>query len=180
MKPWLVIQDIVILAVNIVTNHLVPSMTMRTIHYIASWMTLMCTILFLTSCDPVSSVDYKIYNKTADTVTIDMYKEILSSSYQGFDIVKNDSVTTHYGEQDTVSVAVLAPDMVLTVKREWSGLYREEWVVPVWKYIRSIIAGKTELPSTAWEDEAVWSLRTDGGGRFEGESRHYTLILRNK
>ncbi len=153
---------------------------MRTIHSIASWMALLCIILGLTSCDPMSSVDYKIYNKTTDTVTVAMYKEILSSSYQGYDIEENDSVTTHYGQQDSIYVAVLAPDMVLTVKREWSGLYREELVVPAWKYIRSITAGTTELPTTAWADEAAWSLKTDGGGRFQDESRHYTLILRNK
>ena len=96
----------------------------------------------LVSCDPVSSVDYKLYNKTSDTVTVAMYKEILSSSYGGFAIVESDSVTTYYGEADSVNVAVLAPNQ--------------------------------------WDSEPVWHLETEGGKRFEGESRYYILTLRDK
>ena len=76
----------------------------------------------LVSCDPVSSVDYKLYNKTSDTVTVAMYKEILTSSYGGFAVVESDSVTTYYGEADSVNVAVLAPDQVLWVHDEWNWL----------------------------------------------------------
>ncbi|MBQ9820887.1 MAG: hypothetical protein IJM58_02070 [Muribaculaceae bacterium] len=134
----------------------------------------------LVSCDPVSSVDYKLYNKTSDTVTVAMYKEILSSSYGGFAIVESDSVTTYYGEADSVNVAVLAPDQVLWVHDEWDGLYREELVVPFWKYIKTIKTSDREWPSDSWDSEPVWHLETEGGKRFEGESRYYILTLRDK
>lgn len=142
------------------------------------WLVAIVVGLSLVSCDPLSSVEYKIYNKTADTVTVDMYKEILASSYKGYDIEENDSVTTHYGEEDSVSVAVLAPDMVLRVHEEWSGLYREERVIPLWKYIKSITVGETELPASSWNNESAWHLKTEGGKRFEGESRYYDIVLR--
>lgn len=134
-------------------------------------------VMSLVSCDPLSSVDYKLYNKTNDTVTVTMYKEILSSTYGGYDIEENDSVVTHYGDGDTISVAILAPDQVLSVHREWSGLYREEWVVPLWKYITTIEVGNLEVASEQWNNEPQWHLKTDGGKRFQGESRHYSLIL---
>ena len=150
---------------------------MRIFHR-AMWLVAIVVGLSLVSCDPLSSVEYKIYNKTADTVTVDMYKEILASSYKGYDIEENDSVTTHYGEEDSVSVAVLAPDMVLRVHEEWSGLYREERVIPLWKYIKSITVGETELPASSWNNESAWHLKTEGGKRFEGESRYYDIVLR--
>ena len=134
-------------------------------------MAVVAMVISLVSCDPLSSVDYKLYNKTNDTVTVTMYKEILSSAYGGYDIEENDSVVNHYGEDDSVSVAILS------VHREWSGLYREEWVVPVWKYISSIKAGDTEVAPEQWNQESLWHLKTDGGKRFQGESRHYSLIL---
>ena len=140
-------------------------------------MAVVAMVMSLVSCDPLSSVDYKLYNKTNDTVTVTMYKEILSSAYGGYDIEENDSVVNHYGEDDSVSVAILAPDQVLSVHREWSGLYREEWVVPVWKYISSIKAGDTEVAPEQWNQESLWHLKTDGVKRFQGESRHYSLIL---
>jgi len=140
-------------------------------------MAVVAMVMSLVSCDPLSSVDYKLYNKTNDTVTVTMYKEILSSAYGGYDIEENDSVVNHYGQDDSVSVAILAPDQVLSVHREWSGLYREEWVVPVWKYISSIKAGDTEVAPEQWSQESLWHLKTDGGKRFQGESRHYSLIL---
>ncbi len=140
-------------------------------------MAVVAMVMSLVSCDPLSSVDYKLYNKTNDTVTVTMYKEILSSAYGGYDIEENDSVVNHYGEGDTISVAILAPDQVLSVHREWSGLYREEWVVPVWKYISSIKAGDTEVAPEQWNQESLWHLKTDGGKRFQGESRHYSFIL---
>ena len=140
-------------------------------------MAVVAIVMSLVSCDPLSSVDYKLYNKTNDTVTVTMYKEILSSAYGGYDIEENDSVVNHYGQDDSVSVAILAPDQVLSVHREWSGLYREEWVVPVWKYISSIKAGDTEVAPEQWDQESLWHLKTDGGKRFQGESRHYSLIL---
>lgn len=140
-------------------------------------MAVVAMVMSLVSCDPLSSVDYKLYNKTNDTVTVTMYTEILSSAYGGYDIEENDSVVNHYGEDDSVSVAILAPDQVLSVHREWSGLYREEWVVPVWKYISSIKAGDTEVAPEQWNQKSLWHLKTDGGKRFQGESRHYSLIL---
>lgn len=140
-------------------------------------MAVVAMVISLVSCDPLSSVDYKLYNKTNDTVTVTMYTEILSSAYGGYDIEENDSVVTHYGEGDTISVAILAPDQVLSVHREWSGLYREEWVVPVWKYISSIEAGDLEIAPEQWNNESQWYLKTDGVKRFQGESRHYSLIL---
>ena len=140
-------------------------------------MAVVAMVMSLVSCDPLSSVDYKLYNKTNDTVTVTMYKEIFSSAYGGYDIEENDSVVNHYGEDDSVSVAILAPDQVLSVHREWSGLYREEWVVPVWKYISSIKAGDTEVAPEQWNQESLWHLKTDGVKRFQGESRHYSLIL---
>lgn len=146
---------------------------------ISLWMAVVAIILSLTSCDPLSSVDYKIYNKTSDTVTVAMYKEILSSSYGGYDIVENDSVTTHYGEADSINVAVLAPDQILWLHDEWNGLYREEQIVQFWKYIMSIKKGDEELSADKWNNESAWHLRTEGGKRFEGESRYYILTLRD-
>ena len=134
----------------------------------------------LVSCDPVSSVDFKLYNKTSDTVSVVMYKEILKSSYGGYAIVESDSVTTYYGEADSISVAVLAPDQILWVNDDWDGLYREEQIVPLWKYIQTIKAGDRELPSETWNNEPAWHLETKGGKRFEGESRYYILTLRDK
>ena len=142
-------------------------------------LTIVTLIMSLTSCDPLSSVDYTIYNKTSDTVTITMYKEIMVSSYHGYDIQENDSVTTHY-EGDSVNVAVLLPDMVLSVRHEWTGLYREEQVVPFWKYIKSIKIGDEEPASELWDNESGWKMKTKGGGRYQGESRYYDLILRDK
>jgi len=136
-------------------------------------------VLSMVSCDPVSSVEYRIYNKTADTVTVVMHKEILSSSYGGFAIERSDSATTHYGEADSLSVATLAPDQVLWVHREWDGLYREEQIIPLWKYIQSVKAGDNELPASEWDHESAWHLRTAGAKRFEGESRSYILTLRD-
>lgn len=147
-------------------------------HFMISCLSVICVVLSLTSCDPISSVEYKLYNKTADTVIVNMYTEILSSSYGGFDIQENDSVKTHYGIEDSVSVAILAPDQVLSVNREWDGLYREEQVIPLWKYITSIKVGASELPPDSWNNEPAWHLNTEGGKRFQGESRYYSLILR--
>ncbi len=136
-------------------------------------------VLVLTSCDPMSSLDYKMYNKTGDTVTVVMYYDIHSSDYHGFDIVENDSVTTHYGEADSTSVAILAPEQILWVHHEWDGLYREELISYFWDYIHSIKVGDKELPFDSWGKEQAWHLRTEGGKRFQGESRYYSLILRN-
>jgi hypothetical protein len=147
--------------------------------YFPLWLTAVAVIMSLTSCDPLSSVDYSIYNKTSDTVTITMYKEIMVSSYHGYDIQENDSVVTHY-EGDSLNVAVLSPDMVLSVRHEWTGLYREEQVVPFWKYIKSIKVGDEELAPGVWNTESAWKMKTKGGGRYQGESRYYDLILRDK
>ena len=153
---------------------------MRTINSTILWLAALAVIVSFTSCDPMASVEYRIYNKTTDTVTVDMYREILVSSYQGFDIIENDSVTKHYGSEDTIHVAVLAPEQVLIVGNEWHGLYREEQVIPFWKYITSITEGKTLLPNEKWDNEAAWHLRTEGGGRFEDESRYYSIVFRDK
>ena len=37
-----------------------------------------------------------------------------------------------------------------------------------------------EWPSDSWDSESVWHLETEGGKRFEGESRYYILTLRDK
>ena len=153
---------------------------MKTINHIARWLTVLCLLVALVSCDPLSSADFKVYNKTADTVTVEMYAGILTSSYGGFAIEESDSVTTRYGEEDSVSVAVLAPDQVLMVHDDWDGLYREEFVVPLWKYIRSVKVGNKELATDAWDNESAWHLKTEGGKRFQGESRYYSLIIRDK
>ena len=144
---------------------------------ISLWLILAAALLSLVSCDPLSSVDYRLYNKTNDTLAVEMYKEILTSAYGGYDIEENDSVVNHYGKDDTTNVAILAPDQVLSVHREWSGLYREEWVVPLWRYITSIKAGDSEVAPEQWNKESMWHLKTDGGKRFQGESRHYSIIL---
>ena len=139
---------------------------------------LLAVVLSLASCDPMSSVEYKIYNKTTDTVTVSMHKEIMTSSYKGYTIIENDSVSTAY-EADSCNVAVLAPEQVLVVDNEWSGLYREEQVVPFWKYIISITKGETEVRPELWNNEAAWHLKTEGGGRFQDESRYYDIVLRD-
>jgi len=98
----------------------------------------------------------------------------------GFTIEMSDSVPIHYGEADSVSVAILAPGQVLSVRDEWDGLYREEQIVPFWKYIKSITVGDDELPDILWNNEPAWHLNTEGGKRYQGESRHYILALRDK
>ena len=153
---------------------------MKTNSVITPWLAIIGIIIILTSCDPVSSLDYKIYNKTSDTVTVDMYKEILLSSYDGYSVVESDSVTVHYGKEDSVSVAVLAPDQVLWVHNEWDGLYREERIVHFWEFIKSMKLVDNELPAESWNNEPAWHLRTEGGKRFQGESRYYILTLRDK
>ena len=153
---------------------------MKTINAIVPWFAAICLLASLVSCDPLSSADFKLYNKTDDTVTVEMYKEILKSSYGGYTVIENDSVSTSYGQDDSVSVAILAPDQVLWVHNEWNGLYREEQIVPFWKYIRSIKAGEKEFPTESWDNEAAWHLKTEGGKKFQGESRYYSIILRFK
>ena len=149
---------------------------MKTIYSVLLWLAVVS--FMLASCDPLSSVEYKIYNKTADTVTVTMHKEIMTSSYKGYTIIENDSVSTAY-EADSCNVAVLAPEQMLVVDNEWSGLYREEQVVPFWKYIISITKGETEVRPELWNNEAAWHLKTEGGGRFQDESRYYDIVLRD-
>lgn len=151
---------------------------MRIINTAIVCITAIFAVLSLTSCDPMSSVDYKIYNMTGDTVTVDMYDEILESSYQGFSIEENDSVTTYYGPEDSITVAILGPDQVLWVHDDWHGLYREEWIVPVWTYIRSIEIADQELEARLWKSESAWHLKSEGGGFGEGESRYYSFFIR--
>lgn len=139
---------------------------------ILMWMAVVAVVLLLTACDPMSSVEYNVHNMTRDTVTISFYKEIMSSPYQGFEIEENDSVITRY-DNDSVTVAMLAPDQHLKIHREWHGLYREEQVVHAWKYIKSIRLGKNEVDSTEWDNEAVWHHRTKGGGNFAKDESHY-------
>lgn len=152
---------------------------MKTFNGAVLWTLTLVLIFSLLSCDPISSLECEIFNKTEDTVTVVMYKDIMSSSYKGYAIVENDSVTTHY-DADSCNVAVLAPDQVLKAQYEWSGLYREEFVAPLWKYIKSIKTGDEELAPALWNNEAAWVMKIKGGGRFEGESRYYSLILRDR
>ena len=141
------------------------------------WLSALIVVVSLASCDPLSSVEYNIHNITSDTVTITFYKEIMTSPYQGYTIERNDSVTIHY-EQDSSRIAILAPNQHLRVQREWHGLYREEQIVPAWKYIESIKTGETELAPEQWNDEREWHSRTKGGGFAEGESRYFDLWIR--
>lgn len=151
---------------------------MRALHAIFCLVALSAA-LSLTSCDTMSSVDYKIYNMTEDSVTVTFYKEILVSPYEGYYIDENDSVTTFYGKEDSTYVAVLKPGQVLWTHNDWEGQYREERVVHLWEYIRSISIGEKELDPAAWNNEAAWHLKTEGGGRFsKEESRYYDLFLR--
>ncbi len=145
---------------------------------IAPWLTVIGVLLMLVSCDPVSSVDYKIHNMTGDTVVVTMYKEILTSAYLGYEIEENDSLTTHYGVEDSTHVAVLEPRQTMAVHNDWKGLYREERVIPIWKYIKSITMGHVEMGADKWNDESAWHLKTQGGGFGEGESRYYDLYIR--
>ena len=153
--------------------------TMRTIRATVIWLTAVAALVALASCDPMSSVDYKVHNLTEDTITVAMYKEILTSDYQGYTIVEKDSVISRYGVDDTVSVAVLGPHQALWVHNDWNGLYREEQIVPLWKYIKSIRVGDTERAATTWDSEKPWHLKTEGGTRFKGESRYYDLYIRS-
>ena len=142
------------------------------IHYISLCLAVVAVVLSFTSCDTMSSLEYNIYNMTSDTVTVTFHKELMSSSFQGYDIVENDSVTTHYGS-DSCTVAVLAPDQHLTIHKEWEGLYREERVVHAWNYISSIKVGDNEVASSKWDNESAWYHRTKGGGKFAKEEFHY-------
>ena len=149
---------------------------MKIIH-IPLWLSALIVVLSLASCDSLSSVEYNIHNISSDTVTIAFYKEIMTSPYHGYTIEENDSVTIHY-EHDSARVAILAPNQHLKVQREWHGLYREEQIVPAWKYIESIKTGETELDPKQWTDEREWHTRTKGGGFAEGESRFFDLWIR--
>ena len=134
----------------------------------------------MSSCDPLSSVEYKIYNLTEDTVAVSFYKEIMTSPYQGYSVEENDSVTTDYNTSqgnDTILVATLAPKRTLTLSYEWWGLYREERIVPAWKYIKAMVMGDKEADPSAWNDESRWTMKSKGGGFGEGESRYYQLLL---
>ena len=146
---------------------------------ISLWLAALVAVMSFTSCDPLSSVEYKITNITGDTVTVTFHKEIMSSSYQGYKLELSDSVTTRC-TSDSAIVAILAPARCLTIGREWNGLYREELVVPAWRYIESIRIGEDELDSLAWSNESAWRLKTTGGGFGEGESRYYDLLLRDR
>lgn len=152
---------------------------MRKITKTAIWLSLLALVATLASCHPVSSVDYRVHNLTEDTVTVTMYKEILTSAYQGYAIEENDSVIARYGENDSICVAVLKPKQVLWVHNDWEGLYREERIVPFWKYIKSIWVGDEERTPGSWENEQAWHLKTKGTIRFKGESRYYNLYVRN-
>ena len=150
---------------------------MKTNH-IPIWLIIFAFLSTLASCDPMSSVEYNIHNVSSDTVSVAFYKELMSSPYQGFEIEENDSVTTRY-DNDSVTVARLAPNQHLKIHREWHGLYREEQVVHAWKYISSIRVGENEVDSTTWDNEAAWHHRTKGGGNFsKEESRYYDLWFR--
>ena len=145
---------------------------------ISLWVSVVAVALSMASCDPMSSVEYNIHNVSSDTVSVAFYKELMSSPYQGFEIEENDSVTTRY-DNDSVTVARLAPNQHLKIHREWHGLYREEQVVHAWKYISSIRVGEKEVDSTTWDNEAAWHHRTKGGGNFsKEESRYYDLWFR--
>ena len=150
---------------------------MKRIHF-TLWLTVCIVLVSFMSCDTMSSVDYNIHNITTDTVTVTFHREIMTSPYQGYDIVENDSVTTHYGG-DSAMVAVLAPNQYLIVKREWSGLYREELVVPAWRYIAAIRVGDTELDSEQWTTESLWHIRSNAGRFNKNETRHYDLWIRS-
>lgn len=151
---------------------------MKTYNSLMACLIGLAIILSMVSCDPISSLEYNIYNMTSDTVTVTFYKEFMSSPYQGYDIEENDSVTTHYSA-DSCNVALLAPNRRLMVQREWHGLYREEWLVHAWRYIKSIKIGDIKTDSTTWNNEAAWHHRTKGGGRFaKEESHYYDLFLR--
>ena len=142
------------------------------------WVSAVVVALSMASCDPMSSVEYNIHNVSSDTVSVTFYKELMSSPYQGFEIEENDSVTTRY-DNDSTTVARLAPNQHLKIHREWHGLYREEQVVHAWKYISSIRVGENEVDSTTWDNEAAWHHRTKGGGNFsKEESRYYDLWFR--
>jgi len=137
----------------------------------------------LTACDPMSSVEYRIYNLTDDTVTISFYDEIMTSSFQGYTLEENDSVTTRFSpsqDNDSCLVAVLAPKRSMWAQYEWSGLYREEFIVPMWRYIKTITVGAAPLDSAKWGNESPWTLKVTGGKRFQGESRYYQLLVRTK
>ena len=139
---------------------------------IPRWLSLILALVLFTACDTMSSVEYNIHNMTSDTVSVTFYKELMSSPYKGYEIVENDSVTTRY-DNDSVTVARLAPNQHLKIHREWHGLYREDFVVHAWKYISSIRVGENEADSTTWDNEAAWHHRKKGGGNFSKEESHY-------
>ena len=147
---------------------------------ISIWLAVVALVMSLVSCEPFSSVEYNIHNITSDTVSVTFYREIMSSSYRGYDIEENDSVTTHYGNDSSV-IAILAPNQHLKVHKEWDGLYREEQIVHVWKYIKAISIGDNELALESWDNEAAWHHRTKGGGKFaKDESHYFDLWLKNQ
>lgn len=158
-----------------VNNHYYHQAIVR-IFYILAITALMAALV---ACDPLSSVEYNVHNISGDTVEVTFYREIMTSPYQGYSVIENDSVTTRY-QSDSAVVAVLAPNQWLTVQHEWHGLYREEYIVPAWRYIHSITQGHDTVPQAHWADESLWHVRTTGVHFGKGESRYYDLWLRNR
>ena len=154
---------------------------MMKIIYTPFCLVLLAVVLALVSCDPMSSVEYKIYNMSTDTVAVSFYREVMSSSYQGYEITDlNDSVVSSLHAADSATVAIVEPNRCLKAHYEWGGLYREELIVPLWKYIISVTMGGVELAPESWNNASSWKVKTQGGGFGEGESRYYELWLRGK
>lgn len=138
----------------------------------------LCALSMLASCDPLSSVEYRVRNMTEDTVLVDMYRQIMTSSYHGYVVEEGDSVVLTVLPEDSIYLATVLPGQCFVARHQWSGLYREELIVPAWRYFKSITVGDTRLDSLWWSNEQSWHLKTEGGRRAEGESRYYDLFLR--
>jgi len=151
---------------------------MSTINIAKRWLAMMAVVISLTACETSSSVEYNIHNVTTDTVIVTFFKSMMSSPYQGYDIIENDSVTTHY-QADSCNIARVGPNQHLTIHKQWSGLYREDELIHAWRYIQSIHKGDVEVPAQQWDNQSAWHHRSQGGGNFEkNESHYYDLWFR--
>ena len=127
------------------------------------------TILALLSCDPSSSVSYKIVNDSGSMAKIMLHSDV------NYRICRADSAGSWALslESDTVCLKVGA---VLEHKLEWvhSSLQSH---VPLWERIEAICIGDSVIPAAQWRDRGNWQVDEKGGGQFDLEHVTYTLYL---
>lgn len=131
---------------------------------------ILCCIIFLfviASCDPISSVEYRIYNFNSEIVTIELKKRI------EYDIYHEDSVKKHYASDD--NIVELEHYDFLELYYEWMN-NRAKSHTPLWEDISSIHIGDSIIPHTYWNNVENWEVRSRS--EIHGESIKYYLYLK--